>query len=30
MASNPTQRKLLADIEAAGGWDAIWERVASE
>lgn len=29
MASNPIQRKLLADIDAAGGWAAIWERVAS-
>jgi hypothetical protein len=26
---NPVGRKLLADIEASGGWEAVFERVAS-
>src|SRR5438034_4953117 len=29
MPGKPIQEKLLTDIEAAGGWDAICERVAS-
>jgi len=29
VAAQPIKRQLLADIDAAGGWDAIWERVAS-
>lgn len=29
MASKPVQRDLLALIENTGGWEAIWERVAS-
>jgi ssDNA-binding replication factor A large subunit len=29
MAANPVRRKLLADIEASGGWEAVFERVAS-
>jgi hypothetical protein len=29
MTGTSVQNRLLADIEASGGWDAIWERVAS-
>ncbi len=29
MAGTSVQNRLLADIDASGGWDAIWERVAS-
>jgi hypothetical protein len=29
MAGTSVQNRVLADIEASGGWDAIWERVAS-
>ena len=28
MAANPIRRELLAGIEASGGWDALWQRVA--
>src|SRR5437879_2462822 len=29
MAANPIRQKLLADIEQAGGWEQVFERVAS-
>src|SRR3989449_10321560 len=29
MAANPIKQKLLADIEQAGGWEKVYERVAS-
>lgn len=29
MAGKPIERKLLADIEAQGGWEAIWDRTRS-
>ncbi len=29
MAANPIKQKLLADIEQAGGWEKVFERVAS-
>src|SRR2546425_1883840 len=29
MAANPIKQKLLADIEQAGGWEQVFERVAS-
>ena len=29
MAANPIKQKLLADIEQAGGWEKLFERVAS-
>src|SRR3989442_991396 len=29
MAANPVKQKLLSDIEQAGGWEEVFERVAS-
>jgi terminase small subunit-like protein len=29
MAGTPIQNNLLADIEAVGGWDTVFERIAS-
>ena len=29
MAANPIKQKLLGDIEQAGGWENLFERVAS-